>query len=75
MDVSAPFQSLLNARFLEIFHYFGNKMEPTITPKMADKNFFTNMHCVFNRIPIESLKIRNSNACIFLKSFSPPSLP
>ena len=39
MDVSAPFQSLLNARFLEIFHYFGNKIEQKITPKMADRNF------------------------------------
>ena len=30
--------------------------------KDGGEEFFTKMHCVFNRIPIESLKIYNSNA-------------
>ena len=37
--------------------------------KDGGEEFFTEMHCVFNRIPIESLKICTSNAMHLGKKF------
>ena len=67
VQIHGPFRNVL------AFHAMNFKQD-MIMLKMTARNFLPGCNAFSIRIPIESLKIGNSNACVFVKSSSRPTL-